>query len=57
MNINPVQLMQQFQQFKQMTTGNPQQIIQQMMQQGRITQEQLNQAQAMAKQFGGMLPH
>lgn len=54
-NFNPQQLMQQFQQFRQSVTGNPQQIIQNMMQQGKITQQQLDQAQAMAKQFGGML--
>lgn len=57
MNMNPQQLLQEFQKFRQQTQGNPQQIIQQMMQQGKVTQQQLDQAQAMARQFSGMLPH
>lgn len=55
MNMNPQQLMQQYQQFRQSMSGDPQQIIQQMMQSGKINQQMLNQAQAMAKQFGAML--
>ena len=34
----------QFEQFKKMFNGNPQQMIQQMLNSGRITQEQYNQA-------------
>lgn len=54
MNMNPMQMMQQFQQFRQSMTGNPQQILQQMMNSGRYNQQMLNQAQAMAKQYGPM---
>lgn len=48
-------LMQRYQQFRQSMSGDPQQIINQMMQSGRINQNMLNQAQMMAQQFGGML--
>lgn len=51
---NPMQLMQKYQQFRQQFQGNPQQIIQQMMQSGRISQNQLDAAQQMAQQFGNM---
>ena len=53
--MNPV--IQRFQQFRQMFTGNPQQQIQQMLNSGKITQEQYNQAvqtaQQMMKMMGG----
>ena len=48
---NPIQVMQQFQQFRNSFQGNPQQMVQQMLQSGRITEAQLNQAIQMAKQF------
>ena len=44
-------LVQRFQQFKSTFQGNPQQEVQKMLQSGRITQQQLNQAQAFAQQF------
>ena len=48
MNIN----MMQFPQFLQSVRGqNPNQIIQQMLQSGQLTQQQLNQAQMMANQM------
>lgn len=40
-----------FNQFKQMFSGNPQQQIQQMMNSGRISQEQYNQAVQQANQL------
>jgi len=43
-NPNMNNLFQQFAQFKQNFTGNPQQMIQQMLNNGKITQEQYNQA-------------
>lgn len=52
---NPMQLMQSFNQFRQMFHGNPQQMVQQAIQSGRITQNQLNQAQQMAVQFQNMM--
>lgn len=43
-----------FQQFRQSFNGNPQQIIQQMLDSGRISQEQYNAAYQMAQRFGKM---
>lgn len=48
---NPMQMMQQFQQFRNSFQGNPQQMVQQMLQSGRITEAQLQQAMQMARQF------
>lgn len=48
---NPMQLMQQFQQFRNSFNGNPQQMVQQMLHSGRINEAQLNQAMQMARQF------
>lgn len=48
---NPMQLMQQFQQFRNTFNGNPQQMVQQMLQSGRVTEAQLQQAMQMARQF------
>lgn len=48
---NPTQLLQQFQQFRQSFNGNPQQMVQQMVQSGRVTQAQLQRAQQLAQQF------
>lgn len=48
---NPMQMMQQFQQFRNSFRGNPQQIVQQMLQSGQINEAQLQQATQMARQF------
>lgn len=48
---NPMQMMQQFQQFRSTFNGNPQQMVQQMLRSGQITEAQLQQATQMAKQF------
>lgn len=49
---NPMNnMLQRFQQFKQTFSGNPQQIVQQMLSSGKISQEQYNQAVQMANQF------
>lgn len=48
---NPMQMMQQFQQFRNNFQGNPQQMVQQMLQSGRVTEAQLQQAMQMARQF------
>lgn len=57
MQMNP--FMQKFQQFRQMFTGNAQQQVQQLLNSGRVSQAQYNQAvnmaQQMANQFKGML--
>lgn len=52
---NIVQIMQQFQQFKQNFQGNPKEQVQQMLNSGQITQEQLNQIMPIAQQFYGMM--
>lgn len=41
----------QFQQFKQNFKGDPQQTVQQLLQSGRISQDQYNRAVQMARQF------
>ena len=48
---NPMQTLQQFQQFRRSFQGNPQQMVQQMLQSGQITEAQLQQAMQMARQF------
>lgn len=52
---NMGQMIQQFNQFRQSFKGNPQQVVQQMLNNGQITQEQMNQAMQAAKQFQQML--
>ena len=47
-------LLQRFQQFRQGFQGDPQQMIQQMMNSGRIDQNQYNKAVQMAQQFQRM---
>ena len=44
-------LIQQYQQFKQTFQGDPQQKVQEMLNSGQITQEQVNQARSMATEF------
>lgn len=48
-------ILQRFQQFKQSFNGNPQQMVQQMLQSGRISQAQYNSAVQMAQQLQGLL--
>lgn len=48
---NPAQVMQRYRQFRNSFSGNPQQMVQQMLQSGRINEAQLQQAIQMAKQF------
>lgn len=50
MNSNS-NLLQRFQQFKQSFTGNPQQQVQQLLNSGKVSQAQYNQAVQMAQQF------
>ena len=51
----PVQMIQQFIQFKQNFKGDPKEEIQKMLQSGKISQQQLNQVQQMAGQFQSLL--
>ena len=48
-------MMQKFQQFQQMFRGDPRQQIQQMMNSGKINQQQYNQAVQMAQQMRRMM--
>lgn len=48
------EMLQQFQNFRQTFHGNPQQTVMQMLSQGRISNNQLQQAMAMARQFQHM---
>ena len=52
----PMNMMQAFQQFMQQNQGkNPNEMIQQLLSSGELNQQQLNQAQQMAKQIEGPL--
>lgn len=53
---NMMQVMQQFQQFKNNFQGNPKAEVEKLLQSGKMSQEQLNQLQQMAKQFQSALP-
>lgn len=48
-------VMQRFQQFQRMFSGNAEQQVKQLLQSGRVTQDQYNQAVQMAKQFQQMM--
>lgn len=48
------QLLQQFKQFKANFKGDPKAEVEKMLQSGKISQQQLNQIQAMANQFQGL---
>ena len=52
---NPLQMIQQYQQFRQNFQGDPQAEVQKLLASGRMNQQQLNQLQAMAQQFQQML--
>lgn len=54
-NQMPNNLMQRFQQFQQMFRGDPRQQIQQMLNSGKVTQGQYNQAVQMAQQLQRMM--
>ena len=47
----PMQMIQQFMQFKQNFKGDPKAEVEKMLRPGRISQQQLNQVQQMAGQF------
>ena len=51
----PMQMIQQFMQFRQNFKGDPKAEVEKMLQSGRISQQQLNQVQQMAGQFQHML--
>ena len=49
------QMMQRFQQFQQAFRGDPKQQVQQLLNSGRVSQQQYDQAVKMAQQFQKML--
>lgn len=51
---NQNNLVQRFQQFRQNFKGDPQQQVQQLLNSGRVSQQQYNQAVQMAQQFQRM---
>lgn len=48
-------IMQRFQQFKQQFSGDPRQQVQQLLNSGRVSQDQYNQAVQMAQQLQKMM--
>ena len=52
---NSNNIVQQFAQFKQTFQGNPRQLIQQLLNSGRVSQTQYNQAVQMAQQLQQMI--
>ena len=53
---NPMaNFMQRFQQFRQTFNGNPQQMVQQLLQSGKVSQEQYQNAMRLAQQMQGMM--
>lgn len=52
---NPMQMIQQFAQFKNSFSGDPQREVQKLLQSGQMNQSQLNQLQNLAQQFSQLL--
>lgn len=52
---NPIQLIQQFQQFKRNFKGDPRQQVQDLLNSGKMTQEQLDQCTGMARSLQNIL--
>ena len=50
-NNNPFQMIQKFNEFRQNFTGDPKQMVQQLLQSGRMSQSQYNQLFQLANQF------
>ena len=48
---NPMDLMNKFNEFKRNFTGNPQQMVMNMLNSGQMSQQQFNQLQTMAQQL------
>lgn len=55
MNGGFANMMSQFQQFKQNFSGDPKQRVQQLLDNGQMTQQQFNQLSQMATQFQNMM--
>lgn len=55
MLTNPIQMIQQFNQFRQSFQGDPRQKVQELLQTGQMSQEQYNELQQKATQFQDMM--
>ena len=53
--MNQTPILQRFQQFQQMFKGNPQEQVQQLLNSGKVSQEQYNRAVQMANQLQKMI--
>ena len=53
--MNQGNIIQRFQQFQRMFRGNPQEQVQQLLNSGKVSQEQYNKAVQMANQLRGVL--
>lgn len=53
---NFAQMMQQFNQFRANFQGDPKAEVEKLLQSGQMSQQQLNQLQAMAQQFSQLMP-
>ena len=51
----PMQMIQQFQQFRQQFQGDPKQEVQNLLNSGQMSKQQYNQLQGMATQFQNLL--
>lgn len=54
-NVNPMQLMAQFNQFRSNFKGDPKAEVQRLISSGQLDQQKLNQLQNMAAQFQNMM--
>lgn len=52
---NPIQMIQQFQQFKNNFKGDPEQEVKRLMQSGQMSQQQFNSLQQQASQFMNLM--
>ena len=52
---NPMEMLKAFNEFRRTYTGNAEEEVKRMLQSGQITQNQLNEAQKMAKELLSML--
>lgn len=53
---NPFAMIQKFNEFRQNFTGDPKQMVQQLLQSGRMSQQDFNRLQQMAQEFIKYLP-
>ena len=53
--MNPMQMIQQFNQFRANFTGDPKAEVEKLVASGKMSQQQLNQLQTMATQFQAMI--